>query len=100
MLQTGPDNPFKTEQQRAKKNMLTGFVERAHISEFRFENERRAFDTFGKNSLFFFNGLRDKDWSLGYARDPAADSKAEQFVGDQKTAIEAQGVEEFYFLLG
>lgn len=56
----GPDNPFKTQQQRAAKNMLSGYVERAHISEFQFENQRRTFA------------------SYGYALDPTVDGSAEE----------------------
>lgn len=43
----GPENPFRTQQQRATKNMLSGFVEKAHISEFQFENQRRTFQSYG-----------------------------------------------------
>lgn len=43
----GPENPFKTQQQRAVKNMLSGYVEKAHISEFQFENQRRTFASYG-----------------------------------------------------
>lgn len=43
----GPENPFLTQQQKAKKNTLSGFVEQAHISEFQFENQRRTFTSYG-----------------------------------------------------
>uniref|UniRef100_A0A6M2DMU2 Pre-mRNA-processing factor 17 n=1 Tax=Xenopsylla cheopis TaxID=163159 RepID=A0A6M2DMU2_XENCH len=43
----GPENPFVTEQMAAKRNMLSGFVEKAHISEFQFENQRRTFASYG-----------------------------------------------------
>jgi len=43
----GPSNPFKTSQQKAHKNMLSGFVERAHLNEFQFENQRRTFTSYG-----------------------------------------------------
>lgn len=39
----GPQNPFLTDQQKAHRNTLTGFVEEAHINEFQFENQRRTF---------------------------------------------------------
>lgn len=51
----GPENPFLTQQQRAKKNMLAGFVEQAHISEFQFENQRRTFSSYGELSLFLLD---------------------------------------------
>lgn len=55
----GPENPFRTEQQRASKNILSGYVEKAHISEFQFENQRRTFQSYGKllkrfDVIFFF----------------------------------------------
>lgn len=43
----GPDNPFKTDQMKAERNILSGFVEKAHISEFQFENQRRTFTSYG-----------------------------------------------------
>ncbi|XP_042911145.1 pre-mRNA-processing factor 17 isoform X1 [Parasteatoda tepidariorum] len=43
----GPENPFKTQQQKADKNTLSGFVEEAHINDFHFESQRRTFTSFG-----------------------------------------------------
>ncbi|KAJ8963666.1 hypothetical protein NQ314_005457 [Rhamnusium bicolor] len=43
----GPMNPFKTQQQLIERNMLSGHVEPAHVSEFQFENQRRTFASFG-----------------------------------------------------
>lgn len=43
----GPENPFKSTQQQATRNMLSGYVEPAHLSEFQFENQRRTFNSFG-----------------------------------------------------
>lgn len=68
----GPSNPFKSANQTAPKNMLTGFVESAHVNNFQFEQQIRSFDT------------------LGFARDPSA-SQSDQFVGDAKKAQELQG---------
>nr|XP_018915708.1 PREDICTED: pre-mRNA-processing factor 17 [Bemisia tabaci] len=45
--EVGPENPFLTQQQRAPKNMLSGYVEQAHISDFQFENQRRTFTSYG-----------------------------------------------------
>lgn len=45
--QVGPVNPKKTRQQKAKKKMLSGFVEKAHVNEFDFDNQRRTFHTMG-----------------------------------------------------
>ena len=43
----GPSNPFKSQQEAAHKNMLTGFVEPAHINDFQFELQRRTFHSYG-----------------------------------------------------
>jgi pre-mRNA-processing factor 17 len=61
----GPENPFLTEQQKAPKNTASGFIEKAHVSDFQFENQRRTFH------------------SYGYALDPSADSQnnGDTFVG-------------------
>lgn len=72
----GPENPFQTNQQRAPKNMLSGFVEQAHISDFQFENQRRTFNSFG------------------YALDPTVDGTTEagsQIIGATDVAQEAEG---------
>ncbi|KAM3722366.1 Pre-mRNA-processing factor [Dirofilaria immitis] len=68
----GPSNPFKSANQTAPKNMLTGFVESAHVNNFQFEQQIRSFDT------------------LGFACDPSAD-QYDRFVGDVKKAQETQG---------
>ena len=52
----GPKNPFKTNQALAKANTLTGYVEKAHINDFQFDNQRKTFH------------------SYGYAEDPSLDS--------------------------
>lgn len=46
----GPENPFQTQQQRALKNTLSGYVEKAHFSDFQFENQRRTFTSYGKTN--------------------------------------------------
>ncbi|KAL1123111.1 hypothetical protein AAG570_002199, partial [Ranatra chinensis] len=75
----GPENPFLTPQQKAKKNILSGYVEKAHISEFQFENQRRTFT------------------SYGYAIDPSIKDESgkteteEDLVGCVESAKEAKG---------
>ncbi|CAH0703066.1 unnamed protein product [Spodoptera exigua] len=54
----GPENPFQTQQMKANRNILSGYVEKAHISDFQFENQRRTFT------------------SYGHAVDPSTDSEA------------------------
>lgn len=49
--EVGPENPFQTRQQRALKNMLSGFVEQTHISDFQFENQRRTFNSYGMQNF-------------------------------------------------
>lgn len=58
----GPENPFQTQQMKAHRNILSGYVEKAHISEFQFENQRRTFT------------------SYGYAVDPSNDEETGQSV--------------------
>lgn len=73
--EVGPENPFQTQQQKAKKNMLSGYVEQAYISDFQFENQRRTFTSFG------------------YALDPTVDGSAQEgktIVGATEVAQEAE----------
>lgn len=72
----GPDNPTLTSQQRAQRNTLSGYVEKAHISAFNFENQRRTFHTYG------------------YALDPSVnveENDGQTFVGDVQTAYDTNG---------
>jgi len=39
--EVGPMNPFKTNQQLAKKNTLAGYVEKATVSAFHFDNQQK-----------------------------------------------------------
>lgn len=45
--EVGPANPFKTQQQKAPKNILSGYVESAHLNAFQFETQRRTFHSYG-----------------------------------------------------
>lgn len=56
----GPENPFKTQQQKALKNTLAGYVEPAHVNDFHFESQRLTFS------------------SYGYALDPTADGSMDE----------------------
>ena len=71
----GPDNPFKSEQQKAQKNSANAFLEPAHISDFQFENQRRTFHSFG------------------YALDPSADkpTAGDNYVGHLEAAYNSDG---------
>lgn len=72
----GPENPNLTDQQRAQRNTLSGYVEKAHISAFNFENQRRTFHTYG------------------YALDPSVNDKdndGQSFVGDVQSAYDTNG---------
>ncbi|XP_066279369.1 pre-mRNA-processing factor 17-like isoform X2 [Branchiostoma lanceolatum] len=68
--QIGPVNPFKTQQDQAHKNTLSGFVEEAHVNDFTFEVQRRTFH------------------SYGYAVDPSHDPAGikTQIIGDKEAA--------------
>ena len=43
----GPAHPFKTQQEAASKNMLSGYTEPSHLNEFQFELQRRTFHSYG-----------------------------------------------------
>lgn len=76
----GPENPFLTQQMRANKNMLSGYVEKAHMSEFQFENQRRTFNSFG------------------YALDPTVGGEGGEgssFIGSVDQAKESKGITVF-----
>lgn len=47
IIQVGPENPNKTRQQKAPKNMLSGYVEQAHLNNFDFDTQRRTFHIMG-----------------------------------------------------
>ena len=47
----GPECINRSNQQKAKRNTLAGYVEPAHLSEFQFEAQRKTFASFGKFSL-------------------------------------------------
>lgn len=49
----GPENPFLSKQQRSTRNILSGYVETAHLNEFEFENQRRTFTSFGMYWYWF-----------------------------------------------
>lgn len=70
----GPAHPFKTQQEAANKNTLSGYVEPSHLNEFQFELQRRTFH------------------SYGFAQDPsntAASEDKDELIGD-KIEAEAQ----------
>ncbi|XP_062542021.1 pre-mRNA-processing factor 17 [Armigeres subalbatus] len=75
----GPANPFLTEQMKAPKNTITGFVEKAHISDFQFDNQRKTFHSFG------------------YALDPSVDTSqagsdaGPSYVGHLQAAYDTDG---------
>ncbi|KRT78475.1 WD40 domain-containing protein [Oryctes borbonicus] len=72
----GPYNPFKTGQMHSNRNMLSGYVEPAHMSEFQFENQRRTFNSFG------------------YALDPSVDNQSvegSKVVGSSDLLEESNG---------
>lgn len=72
----GPENPYLTNQQKAPRNTLSGYVEKAHISAFNFENQRRTFHTYG------------------YALDPSVntvENDGQSYVGDVQAAYDTDG---------
>eukprot|EP00116_Pleurobrachia_bachei_P001519 sb/3461781/ len=71
----GPDNPYKTQQAKAQKNMFCGFVEKTGVSDFSFDAQRKTFQV------------------RGYAEDPTAyaESAGKRFVGEVGKAEEMEG---------
>lgn len=64
----GPENPFQTQQMKAQRNMLSGYVEKAHISEFQFENQRRTFTSYG--------------YAMDPSTEPVEDENGDALVGN------------------
>ncbi|XP_046581389.1 pre-mRNA-processing factor 17-like [Haliotis rubra] len=76
--QVGPTHPFKTRQFQSNRNMLSGYTEPAHVSDFQFENQRRTFT------------------SYGYALDPSNDqAEVDKVVGDNTAAEDNKGITVF-----
>ncbi|KAM6368400.1 pre-mRNA-processing factor 17 isoform 1-T1 [Alca torda] len=75
----GPENPFRTQQMAAPRNMLSGYAEPAHINDFMFEQQRRTFATYG------------------YALDPSIDNPevATKYIGSVEEAEKNQGLTVF-----
>ncbi|XP_047124360.1 pre-mRNA-processing factor 17 [Hydra vulgaris] len=67
----GPVHPYKTQQQLAKRNTLAGFVEKANVSDFQFDNQHKTFI------------------SYGYALDPS--TEGETYVGAITKMVENGG---------
>lgn len=76
----GPENPFRTQQQKAVKNTLAGYVEPAHVNDFHFESQRLTFN------------------SYGYAIDPTADGSMDEghrMVGSSEGASSSSSLTVF-----
>ncbi|KAK7907791.1 hypothetical protein WMY93_016403 [Mugilogobius chulae] len=76
----GPENPFRSQQMSAPRNMLSGYAEPAHVNDFMFEQQRRTFSTFG------------------YALDPSVDTNqvsAASYIGAVEEAEKSKGVTVF-----
>ncbi|CAM2111889.1 pre-mRNA-processing factor 17 [Caretta caretta] len=75
----GPENPFRTQQMAAPRNMLSGYAEPTHINDFMFEQQRRTFATYG------------------YALDPSLDTQdvATKYIGSVEEAEKNQGLTVF-----
>lgn len=75
----GPNNPFKSQQMAAPRNMLSGYAEPAHINDFMFEQQRRTFATYG------------------YALDPSLDIQqtSTKYIGSVDDAEKNQGLTVF-----
>ena len=60
----GPYNPLITEFHQAPKNNLAGYVEKASVSDFNFDTQRKTF------------------MSYGYAIDPSSNGVVDSYVGN------------------
>lgn len=71
----GPENPNLTQQARAQRNTLAGYVEKTNVNQFDFENQRRTFHTYG------------------YALDPSVgdENDGQSHVGDLQAAYDDDG---------
>jgi len=74
--QQGPDAPNKTNQSKAMRNMLSGYAEKEHISDFAFETQRKTYH------------------SYGYAQDPSKPIDEEDMHQDEKQVISRVGIDE------
>ena len=75
----GPENPMVTDHHKAVKNTLAGFVEKASVSDFQFDTQRKTFQ------------------SYGYAIDPSSASGGDQIIGDSIEASEKNSKYFFHF---
>uniref|UniRef100_A0A671K4G1 Cell division cycle 40 homolog (S. cerevisiae) n=1 Tax=Sinocyclocheilus anshuiensis TaxID=1608454 RepID=A0A671K4G1_9TELE len=79
-LQFGPENPFRSQQMAAPRNMMSGYAEPAHVNDFMFEQQRRTFSTFG------------------YALDPSVDTSqvsSSSYIGAVEEAEKNKGLMAF-----
>ncbi|EHB02943.1 Pre-mRNA-processing factor 17 [Heterocephalus glaber] len=74
-----PENPFRTQQMTAPRNVLSGYAEPAHINDFMFEQQRRTFVIYG------------------YALDPSLDNHqvSAKYIGSVEEAEKNQGLTVF-----
>jgi hypothetical protein len=81
LFQAGPANPFKSQSQLAKKNMLTGFVEAANFDDYHFSRAQHSYN------------------NLGYAEDPSAHA-GKSYIGDTKKASDEKvTILNIYFII-
>ncbi|KFO32250.1 Pre-mRNA-processing factor 17 [Fukomys damarensis] len=55
----GPENPFRTQQMAAPRNMLSGYAEPAHINDCMIEQQRRTCVTDGYTFRSFVKNVLD-----------------------------------------
>ncbi|XP_012506588.1 PREDICTED: pre-mRNA-processing factor 17 [Propithecus coquereli] len=75
----GPENPFRTQQMAAPRNMLSGYAEPAHINDFMFEQQRRTFATYGKEEQKELDEITAKRQKKG--------KQEEEKPGEEKTIL-------------
>ena len=76
MPSQGPDAPNKTFQSKAMRNMLSGYAEKEHISDFAFETQRKTYH------------------SYGYAQDPSKPIDDDDVTLEDKQVVSRVGIDE------
>ncbi|KHJ75893.1 WD domain, G-beta repeat protein [Oesophagostomum dentatum] len=84
VIQAGPSNPFKSENQKAPKNTLTGFVEPAHINDFHFGGSCEVLTLL--DMLEILQLIRAETFSFIRCK-----CLGSEFIGNKEAAIRSQG---------
>ncbi|XP_014262508.1 pre-mRNA-processing factor 17 [Cimex lectularius] len=87
----GPENPFLSDQEKAPRNLLSGYIEPAHFSEFQFENQRKTFESFGyavDPSVDDLGRMPEEGTAIVGTCDPAQDNLKTVFESSSKRPLD------------